>query len=321
MKNTLELMKTTIYVIAFATMFFAVSAAAQETAKTVSMQPISAESFAVMREFFEYDRQIPLEARTVARQETPAYVREKIVFRSARDARVPGYLAIPKNGKAPYPVAILLHGIGSSKDSWWQDDSFQSGGLLTKNLLAAGIAVLTLDAEYHGERIAENDFESPSVFTLQKGWMMRARDMIVQTAIDHRRAIDYLASRDDIDGDRIGTIGYSMGGMTTVHLSAIEPRIKASAAIVPPIRGVAQTALALHNFATHSADAASFLLLAGKTDTMNYSEAEAKAFFETVKAKDKDFVVYDAGHQLPAEWTNRASNWMKEKLAKNSAEK
>lgn len=294
----------------------AVSAPAQQAETSVSMKPVGEEAFAVMSRFFDYDRSMPLDARTVARQETPEYLREKIVFRSTGDKRVPGYLAIPKNGKAPFPVALLLHGIGSSKESWWQDDSFQTGGLLTKNLLASGIAVLTLDAEYHGERLAYNDFESPTVFTFEKGWMMRARDMIVQTAIDHRRALDYLATRGDIDIARTGMIGYSMGGMIALQLTALDPRIKASVASVSPILKEPGSALAVYNFAPYFKNTP-FLLLAGKTDTMNYTVEEAQKLVELVPGSSKEISFYESGHKLPLEWTNRASEWMKKELEKN----
>lgn len=297
-----------------------VSARAQQAETSVSMKPVGPEAFAVMSRFFDYDRSMPLDARTVARQETPEYLREKIVFRSTGDKRVPGYLAIPKNGKAPFPVALLLHGIGSSKESWWQDDSFQTGGLLTKQLIASGIAVLTLDAEYHGERLAYNDFESPTVFTFEKGWMMRARDMIVQTAVDHRRALDYLATRNDIDLTRAGMIGYSMGGMLTIQLTALDPRIKASVASVSPILKEPGSALAVYNFAPYFKDTP-FLLLGGKTDTMNYTVEEAQRLVDLVPGASKEISFYESGHKLPPEWTNRASEWMKKELSKNSSAK
>jgi cephalosporin-C deacetylase-like acetyl esterase len=144
------------------------------------MAPIGSEAFEVMRQFFDYDKGIPLEASVVERTDGDEYVREKIVFRGPRDSRVPGYLAIPKKGASPYPCVLQLHGIGSSKESWWSDESFSSGGKLTKELLNAGFAVLSLDAEYHGERLANNDFESPEVFTFQRGWLLRTRDMTLQ---------------------------------------------------------------------------------------------------------------------------------------------
>lgn len=280
---------------------------------TFTMFPIGQEGFEVMRQFFDYDQGIPLEARIVERLDEPGYVREKIVFRGPRNSRVPGYLAIPKNGSAPYPCVILLHGIGSSKESWWEDNSFSSGGQLTKKLLKSGFAVLTLDAEYHGERSANNDFESPEVFTFQKGWYMRARDMIVQSVIEHRRAMDYLATRNEIDTSRLGIIGYSMGGMMTFNLTAVDPRIKVAVACVAPILKEPYSAMAVHNFAPFITSQP-FLMLMGNTDERNYTKEEAQQLHDIIISNTKEMVFYESGHKLPGEWTKRATEWMEKYL-------
>ncbi|MEZ4588996.1 MAG: alpha/beta fold hydrolase [Gemmatimonadales bacterium] len=276
---------------------------------TPALAPIGTEAFEVMREFFEYDRSVPLAARTIERLEEEAYVREKIVFRGAGDSRVPGYLAIPAKGVGPYPCVLLLHGIGSDKDAWWQDESFSSGGRLTKELVAAGFAVLALDAEYHGERLQNNDFESPIVFTFEHGWIRRARDMIVQSTVDYRRAIDYLGTRADIDTSRVGAIGYSMGGMMVFGLSAVDPRIRASVASVTPILKEAHSAIAVHNFAPFIRRPA-LLMLMGETDQRNYSPDDARRVHGLVASGAKELVFYESGHQLPSEWTSRAAAWM-----------
>jgi dienelactone hydrolase len=41
------------------------------------------------------------------------------------------------------------------------------------------------------------------------------------------RAIDVLQSLPEVEGERIGSIGHSLGGYNTVFLGALEPRVKA----------------------------------------------------------------------------------------------
>lgn len=274
-----------------------------------TLEPIGVEAFEVMREFFNYDRDIPLNVKIVSRDEESEYIREKIVFRGIRDSRVPGYLAVPKDSAESYPCILLLHGIGGSKEGWWKDNSSHHGGQLTKQLLASGIAVLALDAEYHGERLANNDFESPLVFTLQKGWLLRTRDMVVQSVIEHRRAIDYLDTRSEIDASRIGLIGYSMGGMMAFTLGAVEPRIKTSVACVLPIIKAPHSALAVQNFAPYI-QSQPFLMLMGTEDKFNYTTEDAQQLFDFIKSDAKEIKFYKGGHQLPVEWTKRAVEWV-----------
>ncbi len=43
-----------------------------------------------------------------------------------------------------------------------------------------------------------------------------------------RASVDYLLTRPEVDGDRIGCIGLSIGGFRSAHLTGLDPRIKAA---------------------------------------------------------------------------------------------
>jgi dienelactone hydrolase len=45
---------------------------------------------------------------------------------------------------------------------------------------------------------------------------------------NHMRCIDLLQSMDEVDGQRIGCIGHSLGGHNTLFVAAFDPRIKAA---------------------------------------------------------------------------------------------
>ena len=62
------------------------------------------------------------------------------------------------------------------------------------------------------------------------------------------RLIDYLATREDIDADRIGMIGFSKGGMETYLTAAVDPRV----AVAVPCIGVQSFRWALENDAWQS---------------------------------------------------------------------
>ncbi len=48
-----------------------------------------------------------------------------------------------------------------------------------------------------------------------------------------RRAVDLLASRDDVDADRIGYVGWSAGARTGAILAGVEPRLRALVLVAP----------------------------------------------------------------------------------------
>jgi dienelactone hydrolase len=286
---------------------FAPYAAAQEKSTEV-LKPVGAEAFEVLRQFFDYDKNIPLETKIVDRIDKQEYIREKFVFRGPR-SKVPGYLAIPKNISAPVPCVLLLHGITGSKENWWDENSPM--GQLTRQLLASGFAVLTLDAEYHGERLANNNFESP-IELIKREWFVQSRDMMIQTVIEYRRVIDLLAARPDIDSTRIGVIGYSMGGVMAFNLSAADPRIKASVSCVSPVISVPYLPTAVHNSAPYISQP--MLMLMADKDEKNYTKDQAQQLYNITGSKIKELYFYDSGHILPAEWINRAAEWMEKYL-------
>ena len=64
----------------------------------MTIHPDHKEAYQVLVQFYQYDRDIPLEAEVVEKEEHEAYIREKVVFRGLSDGLVPGYLGIPKVG-------------------------------------------------------------------------------------------------------------------------------------------------------------------------------------------------------------------------------
>lgn len=277
---------------------------------------VGEEAFKVLTAFYDYDPHLPLEARVVDLQETATSVRRKVVFRSARSFLVPGYLELPRAGKPPHPCVLLLHGWSWSKDAWWEDGNYISGGEARKALLAKGYAVFALDAQGHGDRIAENDYQVVNLYN-EPGAPPRKnyftlREVIVQTVVDCRRAVDYLATRSDIDMQRVGVFGYSLGGFETLALTATEPRIKASVACAVPMSWGDDAVLTAANYARGVRNRA-FCLLMGRQDEVN-GEARARQLYGLIEGPNTRLVLYDAGHQFPVKYVADAARFIAERL-------
>lgn len=285
--------------------------------------PLGDEAYKLLTLFYEYDREMPLEARVVEKQGRPRpsrpplppnCVRDKIVFRSL-DSRVVGYLGVPTTGSPPYPCVIALHGIGDSKDGWWEDDSFFRGGLITSALLESGIAVFTPDAQYSGERSYANEFESAFEIVFRKEWWGRFQGMFVQSVIDCRRTVDFLETRPDIDKSRLGVIGYSLGAMETFAFMALDERVKTAVACVTVLRHEKlgrDDVWAPRNFARALGDRP-LLMLMGRTDYA-YTPQQAERVFGLIPGSTKELVWYESGHRLPAEYVPKAVEWLREGL-------
>ncbi|MBN1294206.1 MAG: alpha/beta fold hydrolase [Candidatus Latescibacteria bacterium] len=299
-------------ILVFVLLLFCSTVAAADN--NFALVPVGGEAYEMIVQSYSYDKEIPLNAKVVETTNMDNCKREKIVFDGVRDGRVPGYLAIPKTGKPPYPCIILLHGHTGNKDEWWQDDSFYGGGLVTKAFLPEGYAVLALDAQYHGERKANNEFESPNMLH-KRGWYARSIEMIIQSVTEYRRAVDYLETRPEIDSSRIGVHGYSMGGMMAYLLTAVEPRVKVTVSCVTwnwNIDNPKYNLIAPQNFAQGVGNRP-FLMMMGRKDPILPFEA-AERLYKLIEKPNTRFLSYDSGHRLPDEYITESLLWFKSHL-------
>ena len=304
------LFNATLWVCCFLLFCGSAQGQARQEVSNPELPEVSDEVFQSIVQFYEYDRDIPLEARVLKKEELEHGNREKILFKGVNNTRVPAYLTIPKTGAKSHPVVVIVDGIYGSKERWFDDESWPRGGVMTASLLRAGYAVLILDAAYHGERTSEYDYVSPPyLFTLPNEF----RHMVIQTATEHRRAMDYLSTRSDIDTSRIGMMGLSMGALITFELSSIDPRIKtAVAGVVPPLRLKVLEPVDVCTFANH-VRCGSFLMFMGNEDSY-YSMEEAREIFSRIPISQKEFVEYDSGHQPPVEYIKKVTNWFEKHL-------
>jgi cephalosporin-C deacetylase-like acetyl esterase len=80
---------------------------------------------------------------------------------------------------------------------------------------------LRLDIANHGDRLVD-DYD----FSFTDGYRYWTRDIITQTVFDLRRAVDFIQTRKELDSNRIGYYGISLGGIIGTIFSSVEPRIK-----------------------------------------------------------------------------------------------
>lgn len=117
------------------------------------------------------------------------------------------------------PLVILLHGFG--------DKSLIPCGMLARHLAKQGIATFVLYLIFHSSRMPKamrGQFLPPTV----QGWLEAFRVSV----IDVRTVIDWAAGKDEIDEQRIGTVGISLGGMISAIAMGTDERIVAGIFVV-----------------------------------------------------------------------------------------
>ena len=129
---------------------------------------------------------------------------ERLTF-PYQGVEIPGWLRKPRGRKCP-SIAILLPGLDACKEELhpW-----------AAAFVARGVATLTIDGPGQGE----SSFHLP--ITHEWGRVIGAM-------------IDVLESRDDVDADRVGVVGQSLGALYAPLAAASERRIKACIANCGP---------------------------------------------------------------------------------------
>jgi len=164
--------------------------------------------------YYEYDQVIPLKDSVTVAVDSSNFQLLSVTFTSVNNRRVNGLLSLPKNTAGPFPIIILLHGLGDHK----MVDYVEFG---TDVFLKNGYAVMRIDICDHGER--KGDFYDFDLTGPYKYW---SRNIIHQTVFDLRRTIDFLESRQEIDATRIGYYGISLGGIIGSIFCGVDNRVK-----------------------------------------------------------------------------------------------
>jgi len=141
---------------------------------------------------------------------------------------VPGRLFLPEGpGDGPHPLILVQHGAGSGKDDPVMDS-------VTGRWVEGGAAVVRVDFPLHGERhdpklslrilAALSPEASPSPLE-QSLWA----DLSRQAVGDLQAVLAALCARDDIDEDRVGYAGFSLGAILGAAFCAATPQVRAAA--------------------------------------------------------------------------------------------
>lgn len=217
-----------------------------------------------LRSGFHYELPpLDLKAETLDRLETDTFIREKIEFNTTPWFRVPGYFYIPKNVPLPAPALLVLHEWGGpmlfGADRVCGEpvhpvisehrNEVTSGRAIADWYASNGYAVIVIDAYHFGHRTPRGIGGLPLSFdpASLNDEKMKEYDSLTRNLLylglrqlnwagttwaglnfgDDSRCVDYLLSRKEVDGSRIGCTGLSGGGWRTDMIAALEPRIKA----------------------------------------------------------------------------------------------
>ncbi len=170
------------------------------------------------------DRQHPITASLVRVQEIDGYVLETLDLDLNGVERVPAYMAKPAGDVRGAPCILYNHAHGGDyvlgKDEFIRGRDALQSPPYAKVLTDLGYCGLCIDVWNFGERRGRTESE------LFKEMLWRGQVLWGMMVYDSIRALDYLATRPEVDPQRIGTLGLSMGSTMAWWLAALDERVR-----------------------------------------------------------------------------------------------
>lgn len=117
-------------------------------------------------------------------------------------------------GPGPFPAVVCLHILGGG---------FELSEMSANSLARQGIAALTIKMPYYAKRrgVGEQSRRRMISFVPE-----HTAEGMTQAVLDVRQAAAWLANRPEVDPERMGVTGISLGGIMSALSSAAEPRFK-----------------------------------------------------------------------------------------------
>jgi dienelactone hydrolase len=160
---------------------------------------------------FRYDASAPLDYRDDGRVNSPYPIAVDDVSYAVPQGRVEGYLALPP-GKQRVPAVIYLHGSGENRERFLLPAVWAAGRR------AVGMTI-TLPSSNAGP--------APGGLTPAES-LARDRRIFAADVVAVRRAVDVLSQLPQVDPERIGLVGWSLGARVAAVTAGAERRIRAT---------------------------------------------------------------------------------------------
>jgi dienelactone hydrolase len=133
---------------------------------------------------------------------------------------LPVYLFLPQEAKLPRPAVVIFPGHGTIAQAAGLEKSYQRANAL--ELARAGFVTLAVEPRGFGKLGAVGHLQIDAAARLV------ARTWYGLLIRDGMRAIDYLATRPEVDGSRLGAAGIGAGGALAMYTAALDERIRAA---------------------------------------------------------------------------------------------
>lgn len=157
----------------------------------------------------------------------PGYTLEHLELDLNGIEKVPAILLIPDRRQPKAPGMLYIHWHGGNYPTG-KEELFTGRKVLAPyapTLVEKGIVTLAIDSWCFGERKRVEDGRQGEWDAFKK-MIWQGQVLFGMMLFDESRALDYLLSRPEVDPERIGVFGMSMGATKAWWLAALDTRVR-----------------------------------------------------------------------------------------------
>lgn len=176
----------------------------QEDSRKLLFDLLKLSDLAAARE--ENVEAVEFDVKELSSEEHDGYTLREIEFNATPTRRIKALLTIPKSGEGPFPAVVCIHGHGGNRRIVYDGASLYRG--FADKLASSGYVTISTEVGQH------DVYEAGRTLMGERLW-------------DVLRCADYLTTLDEVDDQRMGCGGLSLGGEMSMWLGAMDPRMRA----------------------------------------------------------------------------------------------
>lgn len=247
-------------------------------------EPVSDDVYSAMLSDYGYDR-VPLNAVVEETQEFRHWTRERVTIDAPGGGRMPIYIYLPHRTTSRHTAIVEWGGATSQVVDSIDKERFRLGYVVRNG---RAVVIPVLKGQYDRRVTPKPDWSTHA-----------GRDLAIEEVREFRRTIDYLATRPDIDMDKLAYYGHSWGGRMGAQVMALEPRLKIGVLNQAGINHAVHADIHAVNFLPRVT--APILHFSGLYDTDFPIETSSNPFHEMLGTDPahKKHVVERTGHFVP----------------------
>lgn len=148
----------------------------------------------------------PCDPKPLSSEKREKYIFQEMEINSTPGRRIKIVLTLPTNLKDPFPAVVAVAGHSGTRHTCYE----------------------SANCSRFAHVLAEKGYVTISTRVSQHEVSERGRTLMGERLWDLMRCVDYLASLEEVDAQRIGCAGNSLGGEMAMWLGAMDERVKAT---------------------------------------------------------------------------------------------